>query len=68
MENTEELERFESWIRSHFLMHHEWLKQGQGKWRYAKNETLFMWDAWKARAELTPNVELTGGALLRRPG
>ena len=53
---TVELERFESWVRSHFVMHHEWLKPGQGKWRYAKNETLFMWDAWKARAELTPNV------------
>jgi hypothetical protein len=49
MEDTDELEKFESWVRSHFLMHHEWLKPGQGKWRYAKNETLFMLAAWKAR-------------------
>jgi hypothetical protein len=48
----QEAVKFEAWVKEHFVMHSEWLREGCGRWRYEKHETLFMWDAWKARAAI----------------
>jgi hypothetical protein len=52
-----EREAFEAWVRRTFVTESRMLAPGQGRWPYAEQTTLFMWQAWQARAASQPAQE-----------